>query len=556
MHSALSLLLSMRRRAGRRKLLAGLKTVRGALLVVVTGLFFGCMMLPNLALPILATFSPEAARQQDAMVLAAEPYVRSVGPLILLGFALLSIGTSLGEAAIYFSPAEVDFLFAAPFSRRQLLLYKLRQSVRNALFAGTLFALVSSRFTTHILAAWIGCVLVVLFMNALTLAVTLVGQLVTERAYTQSRRMVLAAAALLIGLGVWQALPAFDPKNPLAAAQEFGESVPGRVLLAPFAVFPRIMAAGSFAELALSTSIGIAMIAGLFGLAIGLDVNYLETAQHVSQRLYERMQRRRMGGGAIAAAPITGAKRLRLPPLPWLFGIGPNLWRQEMLLLRRSQGMMFLVVVVLIAGGIAAVAIRQSAPQSPYFVPLAILAGLAYQSLLASMQLPTGFRGDLDRLDWLKSLPLQPVAIVCGQITGAATLLSLLQAVILLCSWALVGDGHEVFIAGLVLLLPLNWLLFGIENLIFLVFPYRQTPTTAGDFQFLGKFLLLSMLKVTLSGLGILLAAAGGLLYLLVPSLWLPLTGSLVLLLGIDAAVLILATLAYERFDISLHTPA
>jgi hypothetical protein len=555
MHPALSLLLKLRGRARLRRLLAGLKSVQGLLLVLVTALFFGCMVVPNLLLPLVWSLSPDGARLKEQMIEAARPMIETIGPLFLLGFALMSIGTSMGEVAIYFAPAEVDFLFAAPFTRRELLLYKLRQSLRNALVAGTLFTLVCSRFAPHILGAWLGCVLAVLFLNALTLAVTLLGQSVTARADTQSRRMVLAAAAILVALGLWQALPAFDGQSLLSVAEEFRSSPPGRVLLAPFEVFPRIVTARSYPAVALWSGIGVAMIAALFALAIGLDVNYLETAQQVSQRVYERLSRRRMGGGAIAATPIRGA-RIRLPRLPWLAGVGPNLWRQLLLQVRRSQGLLFLIFFVLVGGGAAAMALRQVAPQSEYVLPLMILAGLAYQSLLASLQLPTGFRGDLDRLDWLKSLPLRSAAVVCGQVTGAALLLSGLQAIILLGAWLLVGRGHEVFLAGLVLLLPVNWLLFGIENLVFLMFPYRQTPTTAGDFQFFGKFLLFSLLKMALACLGLAVAAAGAVLYLIVPSLWLPLTGSLLLLLAIDTAILYLATLAYDRFDVSLHTPA
>ncbi len=555
MHPALSQLLKLRRRARWRRLVASLKTPRGALLIAVTAVFFSCMIVPNLLLPLTASLTPEGERLHRDLVQSSQPAIRTIGPLLLLAFALVSIGTSMAEVAIYFSPAEVDFLFAGPFSRRELLYYKLRQSAANALWGGTLFALVSSRFSAHLLGAWLACVLAILFMNALTLAITLLGQLVTQRAYTQSRRMVLLAAAALIGLGLWQVMPAADGQSPLSVAAAFRESPPGRVLLAPFEVFPRIATAQSYAGIALYSGIGAAMTLGLFALAVSLDVNYLETAQHVSQRIYERMQRRRAGGGPMSAAPLA-PRQLRLPRLPWLFGIGPNLRRQGLLLLRRSQGMLFLVLLVLVMAGIVAVTIRQAAPRSVYFAPLAILAALAYQSLLAALQLPTGFRGDLDRMDWLKSLPLHPSAIVCGQITGAAVLLSLLQAPLLLGAWAWLQGGHEIFIAGLALLLPLNWLLFGIENLVFLIFPYRQTPTTAGDFQFLGKFLLLSLLKLMLSCLAVVVAAAGAVLYLISPGLWLPLAGSLSLLLAIDAAILLLATRAYERFDVSLHTPA
>ena len=555
MHEALWLLIRQRRRARWRRLVASLKTVRGALLIAVTAVFFGCMIVPNLILPLVSSLTPAGAEINARLVDSTRPAIGAIGPLVLLAFAALSIATSLSEAAIYFSPAEVDFLFAAPFTRRDLLLYKLWQSIRNALWGGTVFALVSSRFSPHLLGSWLGCVLTILFMNALTLAVTLASQLVTQQAYTQSRRMILAAVVLLIALGAWQALPAAATRNPVEVAEAFVRSPPGRVLVAPFEVFPKIATARTYAEIGLWTSVGLSMIAGLFALAITLDVNYLEAAQHVSQRIYERLQRRRAAGGSLSAVPLAGAQRLRLPRLPWLLGVGPNLWRQELLLLRRSQGLMFLLILVLLVGGIAAFSVRNSASQSEYLLPIGVLAGLAYQSLLAALQMPTGFRGDLDRLDWLKSLPLHPAAIVCGQITGAAVLLSLLQICLLLGAWWLVQRGHAAFIAGLVLIFPFNWLLFGIENLTFLLFPYRQTPATAGDFQFLGKFLLLSLLKLTLACLCLGVAAAGAVLYLIVPGLWLPLAGCGLLLVGIDAAILLLATLAYERFDVSLHTP-
>lgn len=556
MHPALHLLIKLRRQAQRRRMLNSLKTMRGALLVIVSGLFFSCMVLPNLILPLTAAFTPEGAKMQHEMIETARPIIENVGPPALALFALLSIFTSLADVAIYFPPAEVDFLFAAPFSRRELLIYKLRQSIRNAIFGGTVFMLAGARFAPSLLGAWLGFVLALLFLNALTLTATLLGQLITERAYTQSRRMILAAVVVLAALALWQAVPAIGTGSPLDALRDFRESTPGRVLLAPFAIYPRIVAARSYTDIIVWSSVGTLIVAGLYLLAINLDVNYLETAQSVSQRVYQRLQQRRSGGGSMAAAPIRGAQRLRLPRLPWLYGVGPNLWRQGLLLLRRSQGLLFLVVVVLLAGSGAIYAVRQAAPTSNFVVPLLIVGGLAYQSMLAALQLPTGFRGDLDRLDWLKSLPLHPAAIVCGQIAGAATLLSLLQAAILLIAWVVIGRGHAVFIGGLVLLLPVNWLLFGIENLVFLVFPYRQTPTTAGDIQFMGKFLLLSMLKLLLSLLGLAVAAAGAILYLIVPSLWLPLIGCLLLLLAIDVAILFLATLAYQRFDISLHTPA
>jgi hypothetical protein len=556
MHPALSLLLRLRRRALVRKTLASLKTVRGALLLLVTAGLMAAFVLPQLLVPLLSVVSPEAARANRQVVEAAMPVIRTLGPLFLLAFAIFSIATSWGEAAIYFTPSEVDFLFSAPFTRRELLVFKLAKSIQSGILAGSFFALVGARYAPSFLSSWLGCVLLLLFINSFTLAGTLLTQAVSVRAYTRTRQIIMAGIVLLIGLGAAQALPYFDPHNFLASAELFRQSAAGRVLLAPFEVFPRIMTAESLGELLLWSAIGVGMITGLFALAMSLDVNYLETAQQVSQRVYERLQRMRQGGGgAISSIRIQGAQRIRIPRLPWLFGLGPNLWRQWLLLVRRSQGVVFLLLFLVVGGVAILMASRQEMVKHVYLVPLMIVGGLVYQSVIVAIQLPAAFRGDLDRMDWLKSLPIRPAAIVWGEISGVVLLLSLLQAVTLIGAWGFYRDAHEVFAAGLVFLVPMNLLVFGIENLIFLIFPMRTTPTTAGDFQFLGKYLLLTMLKMGTVCVCLSVVAAGAVLYVLVPNLWVVLSFSMLLLVGIDAVVLHLATLAFVRFDVSLDTP-
>src|SRR5206468_1958377 len=112
-------------------------------------------------------------------------------PLVLLAFVMLSVGTGWGESAIYFSPADVDFLFPGPFSRRDLLLYKLAQSIRSNVLAGTFFAIFAARYSPLLAGAWLGSVLTLLFFNAFTLTMTLLGQIVSQRANSQWRRLAL-----------------------------------------------------------------------------------------------------------------------------------------------------------------------------------------------------------------------------------------------------------------------------------------------------------------------------------------------------------------------------
>jgi hypothetical protein len=556
MHPALLLLLRLRQGAFWRRTLASLKTPRGAAIMVATATFFALMVLPQLIVPILAAFSPVGAEANRQLVEAAMPIVRTLLPLALLAFVMVSVGTGWGESAIYFTPADVDFLFPGPFSRRDLLLYKLSQSVRGSLVAGTFFSLFAARYAPLLAGAWLGTVLTLLFINAVTLALTLLSQILSQRADTRWRRAVLAAVAIAVGFGLVSSVRDFDLLHAIDSLSRFRESVVGRIVLAPFEPFGRMVTAPTIAELSLWAVIALGMVLGLFALSISLDANYLETAQRVSERHYQRLQRRRQGGGAIAAVPLAGAYRIRLSRPRWLGGVGPNLWRQWLLLLRRSQGLLVLVAVAL-AMGVPLVFFRRQSKEEVqlYVVPIAVFAALAYQSVLASMQLPAGFRGDIDRMDWLKSLPIHPAALTLGQIVGPALLLSLVQVILLVAAWMLCGGSHVMYLIGLALLVPVNLLLFGVENLMFLVFPMRPSAATAGDFQFMGKYTLLAMFKMLLAVVGLAVASAGAIVYLLVPQLWLAVGCCLLLLLGIDLIVVLLATKAFQRFDISLDTP-
>src|SRR5207253_2323481 len=206
-------------------------------------------VLPQFVLPLIGACSPDAAKANRHLVDAALPIIRISVPLFLLALVLLSVGTGWGEAAIYFSPADVDFLFPGPFRRRDLLLYKLAQSIRSSLLAGSFFAIFAVRYAPLLAGAWLGSVLTLLFLNAFTLAMTLLGQIVSQRADSRWRRIVLAAMALLIGLGLASTFKDFDAFRLIDSLSRFSESLAGSILLAPFEVFPRIVTSPGATEL-------------------------------------------------------------------------------------------------------------------------------------------------------------------------------------------------------------------------------------------------------------------------------------------------------------------
>src|SRR3954466_4215093 len=89
-------------------------------------------------------------------------------------------------------------LYAAPFTRRQLLAYKPPQSANAATLAATLFSLFILKFTTFWIAGWVGCLLTMVFMQLVSMAAALIGQSVGERAYTRARKYGLVIFGAIV----------------------------------------------------------------------------------------------------------------------------------------------------------------------------------------------------------------------------------------------------------------------------------------------------------------------------------------------------------------------
>jgi hypothetical protein len=102
-----------------------------------------------------------------------------------------------------------------------------------------------------------------------------------------------------------------------------------------------------------------------------------------------------------------------------------------------------------------------------------------------------------------------------------------------------------------------NFVLIGLDNLLFLLFPVRLMATTPGDFQALGRNVLLSMGK--LIGLSMMLVASlmvAGPVYVLTQSPALALLSACPVLLVGGAMLVPLVALAFRRFDVGRDTPA
>jgi hypothetical protein len=521
-----------------RRLTRGVRSVKGAVLFVFGVAVVGLWLAPSVwQAHVVGRTDPRA--------------VLDLAPVLLLASCLLTVITSGGEKAIAFSPAEVDFLFPGPFTRRQLLAFKIGKSLGGIAFSSLLLSVVLLRHARAWPAAWAGLALAMLFLQMFGVAITLVAQSIGERAYTRGRKVVLG---LVIVLALAWVLPRMSAGGGrpgfLEMAKSLRASRVGHVLLAPLEAFGRLFVADrlwpdAFVYGGIALGIDVLLVFVVFY----LDADYLEAAAARSQVLYDRLQRVRRGGGLAAiGAPAKG--RWAMPRLPYWAGAGPVVWRQGTTALRNSKGLLMVLLILAIAVGPLVLSANRDGNLSG-----SVVGAMAWMTLIVGSWIRFDFRGDLDQMDHLKSLPASGWAISAGQLVTPAVLMTLCHALVVASVMAATRRWDPVLAFAAVVSAPFNAMMFAVENLIFLVFPTRgaQNPT---DFQGYGRQLLILFAK------GIILLIACG-IAALVAYVGHQLTGSwtasavtAAFVLTAEAVALVPAVAwAYGRFDVSRDMP-
>jgi hypothetical protein len=542
MDRALWLLLYLRgvgllRHWGRR-----LRTFRGLLLAGLGALLLAPAFLAGLLAP---SFQVEA---QLALV-------RRYGPFALLGFCILNIVLSSDERAVYFAPAEVEFLFSGPFRRRQLLLYRIVGGIFSSVFVALFMTLFFALYAHSALYAFAGLFLTIEILSLISMAVGLVVSTVGALAFNRQRKLVLAALAVLIVVAVVLKGRPAEALRGTELLTRLEESAVLRPLSWPFRAPAMAFAADRlWPDLAGWFCLGLFEAAAIGIAVVALDAEYYEATAAASARMYAVFRARRQG-------KVTEQRvrtPIQLPMLPWWGGAGPTLWRQLSSAVRFPTRF-FLVLFFHVMPLLPALLVMFMARGSPLPAALEVrVFVLLMASVSLAMSMITGFdfRSDLDRMDTLKSLPVSAPALVVAELVVPTLILSLAQAICLAIMAAVRGTAGFLLDA-LLFLPPYNALLVATEAIMFLWFPNRIVPGSSMDFTLMGRQFLMMFSKLTVVGFCVGVATGFGALgYLLVaPSwalalglTWLSLASFVVLMVPIAAA-------AFRRFDVARDTP-
>lgn len=547
MNGALWLLIGLQLRGWLRYLLRSLRTVKGALLALVGATVF----VPWVATILLTPRQPNGWLGGD---------LRDTGPALLLLYCFMNVVFSTGERSVYFPPAEVNFLFTGPFGRRQLLAYKIAStlvvSVPTALFMSLAFHIHSSWFA----ASFVAMLLIVLFMQLFSMAINLLAISVGATLYTRGRKLVVAAIVLLGVAVLFQVGGSPAQWDLRELSRQLPQSQAWKIVSWPLRwFFVAFMAERFYPNLLGSAALAALVDLALIGLVFALDARFLEASATASARIYARMQRLRRGGMGSGEGLRRGGKvRLSLPMLPWLGGLGPMVWRQMTTALRGADRLLLLLLVL----GVVLVAPMLTSLREEQDNMLLVLGPVAlWLTLFLTTMLPFDFRGDIDRLAFLKTLPLSPWRLTVGQVLAPVLLMTVLQWAGLVAV-AFTSTPTEWLLPSCLICAvyvpPINFLLFALDNLLFLLFPTRLMAATPGDLQALGRNVLFMFAKTIALALVVISAGIVGWIVYAQTAENLPLAALAAwpIVVSSAAALVPFVAWAFTIFDVGRDTPA
>ena len=497
------------------------------------------------------------------MTLLVDPGTPPAHETAVQGFAffflLLLLPALFTADAPFFWPQEVQFLFAAPVSRRELQVYQMLSRGWVQVFSGLWFAVLAMRAAPRPAAAFPAVILALLFLFTATHLAGMLRLAAGDVLPAWLRKSVLPAAwaaGALLGLAFYRH----------AQAVGFGPAVgdafrsPGmRAATLVVRPFGEAFAAGTPGAVLAWSAVSAGMVLAAAGGALAIRADFRERSLVSSARRFEQIRRIRRGRGGYAVAAPAKNRRLRVPSLAFLGAAAPLARRQAYELGRGLRSLLSLATMGLMSFFYVIAIPRWMAdggdPAGALGTSLVVLVVL--YPLLASGAFTVDFRRDVERLPYLRSLPLAPSAVAVGEVFVAAAVIGIVNLLLLGATAAAGGQvaGEMAALAALVAL-PAAWLAVTLENWLFLLFPARVMADGEQQSAFMGKQLIKMFFKLCLLavvGVAAALAALAGRALANLPG---AAAGALIVVaLACWGATLLLAR-AYRGFDLALDTPA
>ena len=369
-------------------------------------------------------------------VAAREPLALAASLGLFVMVALAWLWPSKGTAALSFTRADVQFLFPAPISRRQLIVYKLARMQIGALVSSaimTLFFRPGSLAAgwTFFLGFSLATSVVIVHLTAVSLSRASLLQHGRGGFARQWLPLVLVIgfAVVLVEtvLSAWPQLAALHrPGVILTELQRITSTGLPAVILWPFRAVVRLPLAGSATDFLRALPAALAIYTLNFAWAVRSDAAFEEA----SAELAEKVARIRQG-----AQPIVGTVRKRPAPFR-LSASGPAeialLWKNLIMLGRYAtltRAVVFLPAAIVL-GMLASANGRRAGVADTIGLFSALFALVTV--FMGPLMVRNDLRRDLERLAVLKTWPIRGAVLFRGEALAPAAVLTVVAWVFIL----------------------------------------------------------------------------------------------------------------------------
>jgi hypothetical protein len=442
----------------------------------------------------------------------------SLGVVLYAGWHFAKVAFFRPASPFDWSCEERELLAAMPLRSRDLVAYQLASVTAPTIIKAGLFTLLLWPDLRSLPMGLAGVLLAMLMLEMVRMGTQIATWGMGRAAYWVYRGAVVAgllATGLTAGYVIVRQY-GFD--GPI----EIGEGHHRRFLdllvrvndsvfqhfALPFQPFIDLILADS--TTASGVGLAAALSAAVTGLAAAVIGLYAATSGRVTVR--EKCAYATVCAGRESCAASTHSEHkefpLRLWRIPRWGGAAALAWRQ-LTGARRHSGSLLIAMIapaVFAASPIFIIA-------DPFTAFCATWAALTfYTFILLPTALRFDFHRDLDRLATLKVLPTTPAATVVGQTLAPVLIATIFQSAVLAFAIAVLSLPPHHFLMAMLVMLPLNVLVFGLENLIYLLYPYRVQQEGLEIFlrtmlTFTGKGLLFAVGLAVMSAWGFAAAA-------------------------------------------------
>jgi hypothetical protein len=432
------------------------------------------------------------------------------------------------RSALAFTPAEVQFLFPAPLSRRSLIQFKLLRAQFAILVNALLLTFIFGRGGAHlpsILRVFSLWALFSVFMLH-RLGATLVRTAAVQHGTAGAKRNVVPLIVFggIAGMFLWTAISLYpqlrDAPNPGEAFDLFKAALRSplpHAVLTPFRMLLAPSFATSVAEWMRAIPFVLAAVVLHYVWVIRTESAFEDAAVAASAERAKRIEAFRARRGGVAKAPKAG-RGTWIPLAPTGIPAVAIVWK-NMLSLTRTGSAGGIIGGLTIFTAVMAFSFASESGSFGGVISLTALFVAGASIIVGARFIRIDLRHDLLHQAALRSYPLSGSAIVAAEIAGPTLVLTLVQCGLLLVvavEWPHnmpfpiePGVRALILVAALPILLVINSATVMLQNAAALIFPgwVRLGVGPAAGVEVLGQNLL--MMLASLVALALVLLPPG-----------------------------------------------